>query len=308
MSGYFGKRRAIILGVLGVWGIIGFLLGAQTALGAFGISPPFMNADHLVPGARYTQTVFLVQSDPDLDVRIKGVLTIAESIRSWITIDKGYDFVIPRGVRQFPVQITAQIPKDASLGAYSGNLVFETVPEKSGQITIALGVQVAINLTIGTGIYRQYEFPIIRHLDIEEGWNPRTYIKFENQGNISESIDHANYELYDQFNSVRLAFVQKANEFPEIPAFTTQDITVEFPINFNLGMGEYWGDVTFFKDDKVVATKRAVFNVLPRGSLSSRTAQLIEHFRDNWMYYAGGLVVLAAGFIVLKKRRRRESR
>lgn len=305
MARHFGKRRTVVIGVLGVWGIVAFLFSAPTALGAFGISPPFMNADHLVPGARYTQTIFLVQSDPEEDVRIKGVLTIADSIRSWVTVDKGLDFVIPSGIRQFPVQITVQVPKDTSLGTYSGNLVFETVPEKSGQVTIALGVQVAINLTVGTGIYRRYEFPIIRQLDIEAGWNPRTYIKFENQGNVSESIDHANYELYDQFGSVRLAFVQKSDGFPEIPAFTTQDITIEFPINFNLGVGEYWGDVALYKDDKVVATKRAVFNVLPRGSLSSRTAQILEHIRDYWAYYAGGVLFATIGFILIKKRRRR---
>src|SRR3989344_3360725 len=104
------RFRVLSQGILGmmvfaaVCGVFLFTSGVQTADAAFGISPPFLNADHLVPGAAYEQVIYLVQDHPDVDIPIKATLTVPESIKSWITIDKGFDFVIPQGTRQFPVK------------------------------------------------------------------------------------------------------------------------------------------------------------------------------------------------------------
>lgn len=278
------------------------------ARGAFGISPPFLNADHLVKGARYSQTIYLVQDQPNEDLRIKAELEIQERVRSWVSIDKGFDFVIPKGVRQFPVQVGIQVPKDAGLGAYSGNLTFTSAPSEAGQVTIALGAQVAINLTVGTDIYRKISVPVVKLLDIEEGWDPRVYVKFHNDGNVPEAFTGATYELFDQFNSVRLAFAQKAEDFPETLPFQVKEYSVEFPIDFHLGVGQYWGSVQFFQGDKVVATQKTVFNVLKRGALRGPTAQVLTSLKENWIYYGlGGLVVVFASIFIVKRTRRRSS-
>src|SRR3989344_7405231 len=76
---------------------------------SFGISPPFIHATHLVKGAKYTQVVYLVQDQPNEDVYIKADLKIPDSIRSWISIDKGFEFTIPKGTRQFPVEISVHV-------------------------------------------------------------------------------------------------------------------------------------------------------------------------------------------------------
>lgn len=285
--------------------ICGFLFVQDAEAKSFGISPPFLNADHLVPGSKYTQTIYLVQSQPEEDLAMKAELTIPESIRSWITVDKGFDFVIPKGVNQFPVNVTVTVPKDAGLGAYHGNLVFTQDPGKTGQVTIALGAQAVINLTVGTGIFRKFSVPILKNLDIEEGWNPRAYVKFDNEGNVPESFSGATYELYDQFSAIRLAFVQKNEGFPETPPFEVKEYTVEFPINFKLGLGQYWGSVAFYQNDKAVASQKTPFRVLASGSLSNPFAQLSAFFKGNWTYLAGGLlvVVIAVALLKLKKKR-----
>lgn len=272
---------------------------------AFGISPPFLNADHLVKGASYVQTLYLVQDQPSEDLKIHADLKIADSIRSWISIDKGFDFVIPKGVRQFPVNVTVAVPKDASLGAYNGTLSFVGAPAQAGQVTIALGVQAAINLTVGEGVFRKISVPLIKILDIEEGWNPRVYVKFENDGNVPESLDGATFELYDQFNSVRLAYVQKSSDFSETPPFSIKEYTLDFPTDFHVGIGQYWGTVTLYQNQKVVATEKAVFNVLKAGSLSSPGALIVQNIKNNFGYYLGGAAILAFILFFYKKRQKR---
>jgi hypothetical protein len=282
-------------------------LGAKLvpqAQAAFGISPPFLNADHLVPGSVYVQTIYLVQDQPNEDLNMAAKLDIKEPARSWITIDKGFNFVIPKGVRQFPVDVKISVPKDASLGAYSGTLTFTTVPAKTGQVTIALGVQVAINMTVGTGIFEKFSVPVIQFPDIEEGWNPLVYIKFNNEGNIPESFDGATFELLDQYGGVRLAYVEKKGDFPETPPFSVREYTIEFPISFHLGIGEYWGVVNLYKNGKVVASQRTVFQVLKAGSLSGPWARTINYIKNNWIYYAAGIIIFVVALLVLKRRRR----
>ncbi len=282
-----------------------FSLPAHT-FAAFGISPPFLNAGNLVSGSKYTQTVYLVQDQPNQDLKMRATLAVPETIRPWIHVDPGLEFVIPQGTRQFPVQITVEVPKSAGLGKYGGNLTFVSVPDQAGQVTIALGANVAINLTVGTGIFEKFSVSLIKPLDIEEGWSPRVYVKFNNEGNISESFDGATFELYDRFGGVRLAHIQKNSDFPETPAFTTKEYTVEFPTDFHLGQGQYWGDATFYQKEVAVAHERTVFSVLPAGSLSTSGAWT-KYFKDNMAYALIIIVIVVLAFtrFALKRKRKK---
>lgn len=289
-----------------------FLLGAALAVvapsfasAAFGVSPPFLNATHLVPGVKYVQTIYLVQDRPDEDLPILAKLDISDRVRSWISLDKGYNFIIPKGTRQFPISVTVDVPKDAERLSYNGNLSIASQPSSKGQVTVALGANIAINLNVGNDIYEKYSIPVINFLDIEEGWNPKINVKFNNEGNIAESLSGATFEILDRFGSVRLAYIQKTSGFPETPPFTIGDYTIEFPIDFHLGQGQYWGIATLFdKNSKVVGSQRTVFNVLAPGSIGGTTAKIITYLKINWMYYAiGAAIIIISGFVVWRKKR-----
>ncbi len=283
------------------------------AHGAFGISPPFLNADHLVPGVTYTQTVYLVQDKPDQDLPIKASLTFPDHATPWVNLDTGFNFTIPQGVRQFPVKITIQVPQGEGLGKYSGNLAFTSQPTKTGQVTIALGVNVAINITVGEGIFEQYSVPLITFPDIEEGWNPTVYIKFKNDGNVPEAFDSATFEILDQYDAVRLAYITKQDDFPVTPAFSTNEYTIEFPTDFHLGIGQYWGVATIYKDGKVVATQKTIFNVLKAGSILGFWGRsLYWAQRNQGTAYAIGVgaaaLIVFIGWSLGRRRRSRKSR
>lgn len=277
-----------------------FLLPAPATFAAFGISPPFLNADHLVPGTKYVQTVYLVQDQPNTDLNIQANLQMDQPGASWVSVDQGSKFVIPQGTRQFPVEITINVPQDAGLGVYHGNLTFTTQPASAGQVTIALGAQVAINLTVGTGTFEKYSVPLITFPDIFEGESPVVNVKFENDGNVPEAFDGATYTLYDQYDAVQLAYIQKSDGFPVTPPFTIQDYKINFPLGFYLGVGEYWGVVTFYKNGQPVASQKTVFNVLK----ATWYDKLKNYLSDEWQYALGVLVLLILALAIIFRRRR----
>src|SRR3989344_3663642 len=263
---------------VGMWflvcGIAGGFFIANEARAGLGISPPYVHATHLVKGAKYSSILYIVQGQPDEDLKIKADIELPERVRQWVTLDTGLEFTIPKGTRQFPVEVTVQVPPDVDL--WNDN--FEDFGAS------------------------------LRHLDIEEGWNPRVYVRFDNRGNIPESFTGASYELYDQFNSVRLAFTQKNADFLETLPFVSKEYTVEFPINFNLSIGQYWGTVSFYKNDKLIASQKGVFSVLKRGSLANSSASILGFIRTYWMYETIILVLAIFAYgVFLRKRRRARS-
>ena len=280
----------------------------RLASAAFGISPPFMNVSSLVRGSRYVQTIYLVQDQPNQDLTIQAKLDVPQSIRSWFTILPGEQFVIPKGVRQFAVSVAVQVPQETDLGYYKGALTFTTVPGSAGQVTIALGAQVNINLTVGTDIVRKMSLALLKPLDIEEGWAPRAYVKFNNEGNVAEYLDGGTFEVYDQFGAARLAYIQKGKEgLPEIPAFTIKDFTIEFPTDFYLGVGQYWASINLVQEGKSVGTQRTVFNVLTKGSLSTPLERFLLDLKANWQRSLGiGVIVFAALIAIWRFVRRRK--
>lgn len=282
-------------------------LHAPRAEAAFGISPPFIHADRLVAGSSFTETIYLVQDQPNADLPIKTALEIPAKIRGWIELDQGLNFTIPAGVRQYPVQVAIRVPKGAALGVWNGKITFTAAPSGKGQVAIALGAQAQLNISVGNDIYRQFKIPVIRLLDIEEGWNPRVYVKFQNDGNVPEIFTAATYELSDQFDAARLAFAQTRKDFSETPPFTVKEYTVEFPINFHLGIGQYWGNVAFYQEEKVVGSQKTVFNVLERGTLKPPSLQLADVIKRKEVQYAGAgilvLILVVSMFKIAKRRK-----
>lgn len=284
------------------------LLAPRVTHAAFGISPPFLNADHLVPGATFSQTIYLVQDQPTEDLGINTDLEVPDAIKSWISIDHGFQFAIPKGTRQFPVVVTIHVPSDAPTSRYSGNLTFTTAPAQAGQVTIALGANLTINLTVGNDIFEQFSAPLVQLQDIEEGWSPRVLVKFANEGNVPESFDSATFDLYDHFDAIRLAYVTKQDGFPETPAFTTKEYVMEFPIDFHLGIGDYWGVVNFYQNQKLIASQKNVFHVLKTGTLSGTFGIVMRFVQENMVALIAGLVLLVVIIVIVFSRSRRKRR
>lgn len=284
-----------------------FLMAPSIALGAFGISPPFVHATHLVPGANFSQDIYLVRDVADEDINIQATIEAGDDVKQWISLSTGLSFVIPKGTQQFPVGIQIKVPKDAPLAMSQANVRFVSQPTEKGQVAIALGAQTAIAIKVGDEVFEKFT-PTIDLLNIEESWNPRVLVRIVNEGNIPHQFTGASYELLDKFGAVRLAYIQKTTDFPKTDPFAERTYILEFPVNFSLGLGEYWGKVDFYQNDKLVASQKTVFKVLPKGSLSEASEKFVQFAKDNWKIIAGSLGVIVLLVLVGSVARRRRKK
>lgn len=291
-----GTSRYIIFATLFLSLCTGIFLSPRNAE-AFGISPPFINADRLVPGVKYETTIFLVQGSPEKDTRIQLAFEVPEKIKAWISTDQGEEFVIPAGVRQFPMKVTIAVPQDTDLGFYQGQIRVRTVPDavEGAQVTVAVGAVIDVNLTVGDNVIADYVIRNLDILDIREGEPPQITITIENIGNVPIAPDQATFDLYDKFGDVRIGFAQ-TEELEETPAFETKTFIVEFPLNIRLGIGEYWADARIYRGGEVAKSLKTVFNV----------TEGPEWWELPWVWAGSAMIVLLIlGGIVFGVRAKR---
>ncbi len=270
-----------------------FLFAKPLLVGAFGVSPPFINADKLVKGVEYETTIILSQGQPKEDLKVKAVFDVPEKVRSWFSVDKGEEFIIPAGTQQFPISVFIKVPENTDLGIYKGYLRINTVPaEKEGQVSIAVGARVDINMTVGEGAFIDFNIKRIEILDIKEGQKPKIRVELENKGNVAVAPELVTFDVLDKYGSVKLATGQN-NKLPETPPFKTKKFIVEIPIGMNLGIGEYWAEAKIYYNGQIVKNGeiKTVFDVTER------------KFNILWIIIGvGGLIVLALSAFFLKKK------
>ena len=109
-----------------------------------------MTSDQLTQNSRYTQTITLVRSDPTEDLQAKISINVPGA-NDWISIDRGTQFILPSGTQQEPMIVSVNVPSDAKLGSYTGNIQIVVAPLKpptAGTVGITIGAQIDVNLTV----------------------------------------------------------------------------------------------------------------------------------------------------------------
>lgn len=237
------------------------LLTPSFALAGFGVSPPLIQEDRLVRGISFERVIYLVQGAPDRDVPIE--VTVNSQIEDWISFPQGMPITIPQGVQQFPLIVRVEVPEDAELGVYSGEIRITAVPERAnegGEVAIALGGLVTLDLTVGDGVIYDFSVKQIKILDIKEGEAPQADIQIINSGNVPAGPDTVTFELFNKFGEIRLAYAE-SHEFERVKVFSEGGDVVSFPMTVYIAPGEYWGHVKVYKDKEMVGELRTVFNV-----------------------------------------------
>ena len=237
------------------------LVVAPVAHAGFGVSPPLIKEDRLVKGISFERVIYLVQGNPDRDVPIE--LAVNSDISGWISFPQGMPITIPAGVQQYPLVVRIEVPQDAELGVYKGDIRITAVPDKadeSGEVAIALGGLVKIDITVGEGVIYDFAVKQIKLLDIKEGQAPRARIDIVNSGNVPAGPDTVTFELFNKFGEIRLAYAENTS-FKDIPVFSEGGDTLSFPMNIYLAPGEYWGHVKVYKNEELLSEQKTVFNV-----------------------------------------------
>jgi len=305
------KKALKVLGVALV-----FLFSANTALAGFGISPSQVINYNLLPGSHYEQKISLVRSDISKEAKVEVTINAPE-IGEWLTIDKGLSFTFAPGQKQVFMTVNVDIPEDAELGNYKGTIAVRVVPEQikeGGTVTIALGAQINVDLTIVEKKFFDFTVRSVDIPDLTEGNLIKVLLKIENIGNLEGSPTKVHLDVYDILGDTLLESGDDTS-LDSVKPFEIKEIFAEFPTN--LGIGQHWSEVKVYKDDEIIREERIFFSIVERGASPIITAttgeggnwfqNLLSKFSFSYLYIGAGIIFLITIILLIwaeQKRRK----
>jgi LPXTG-motif cell wall-anchored protein len=277
-----------------------FSFQSNFALANFGISPPSIANKDLVPGSSYGQDVYLLQSSPDVSLNVTAEVD-AGAINAWVKIVNGNSFVIPKGVKQFPMKVIVSVPLDAKLGSYKGKINLKTSPigAKKDGVSINLGADVSIDVVVSSIKVSNFSIQNFEISDFTKGSMANLVMKVKNDGNVDNGPTKVSLSFFDQYHTKQLGQMEVLiNE--KVKSFETKDISATFANNLELG--SYWADVKIYSDDKVVVDSKLTFNVIsgqPKTGDNNQSIPLTSGL--TWLYSLVFIVVILGVWFFLKK-------
>jgi len=249
------------------------LVPIRSALAGFGISPPYVFSDKILPGTRYEQTVTLLRSEANSALRVQ-VIVKAPQIADWISIDKGLDFEFPAGETRIPLVVYVDVPKNVPIGKYEGEIdinVSEINAQGISGIELTMGAQINLDIGLTRDIYRDFSIKRVEVADLELPKKPwrlpifsrifrrlRLSLNIENIGNSAIAPSKVTVDIYDISQENLLESIT-AYKLKKIPPFQTKDIAADFPIK--IGVGQYWASVRTYKGNDIMSFDKIVFSI-----------------------------------------------
>ena len=256
--------------------LIALFGNASVTHAGFGITPPYVNNDRLTRGTVYQQIINLVRSDPSEDMKV-DITTNVPQADSWISIDQGNEFVIPKGQTQVPMTITIHVPKDAAYQAYTGSIRVRTSPANSAAagtgVSIALGAQIDVNIKVVDKIY-DFDVRSVHLGDLEEGrwlWGLffpgkiRFYMNIKNTGNTAFGPTKVHFDIYDSNAEKLLESTDNTNAVEKVGPFVTKEVVAELPTRLPAGL--YSAKYTIYKNADVAQQNTLSLSISPAGTV-----------------------------------------
>ncbi len=286
---------------------------ANAAHAGFGVSPPRIKNHQLTPGATYPVKIMLLRSSAEED--LKATIKVnATEMESWIKIDKGEEFILPKGELQVPMTVTFEIPKSAELGNYSGNINIKVLPDgdKASGVSIALGARIDIDLALtnvsnANFLVRMVSIPDFEKLGPPWNWKiwskvfdkifyrTRVVMNVENTGNVETAPSKVSLEVYD-ITKTKLIQEGEDKTMKKVKPFSVGEVVADFPTK--LPPGQYWGKIKVYKENEVVNFYEIAFSVEKPGVLGASARSLGA---GPWLVLAA-LILLSVLVVVVLVR------
>jgi len=235
------------------------LISTNFALAGFGISPPYVSNDSLARGSVYEKKITIVRGDPIEDLKAEITINVPGA-SDWISIDKGNEFILPKGEKQVPIIIRVQVPKQAVYGAYKGSIRIKTSslePLQKGTVTIALGAQIDVDLNVSKQKIFNFIVRGVTLFDVEEGYKKWIFffptklifqIRIENLGNIQCRPTKVVLDIYDS-NKINLLETVEASKIGSVEPFENNFILANFLTK--LKPGSYYAKFRVYKNNEI---------------------------------------------------------
>ena len=251
--------------------VLVFLFSADIIFAGFGISSPYVRNENLTQGSHYEKKVTIVRGDPIEDLKAEITINVPGA-DEWFSIDRGREFILPKGEKQIPIIVSVDVPKDADFKDYQGTIIVRTSslegPE-GGTVSIALGTQIDVDLNVSKQEIFDFKVWGVGIFDLEEGhkvWflyfpgKIKFSMKIENLGNIKASPTKIHFDIYDSQEKQLLESLETA-KMEKVDSFETKEIIAE--LLTKLAPGSYWAQFKIFKNEEVINEGKIHLSILP---------------------------------------------
>jgi hypothetical protein len=254
-----------------------FILTTEVAWAGFGITPPYVRNTSLTRNSTYEQQILLVRGNPDSAQ--KAQITIdAPEVANWITIVEGSEVKLPRGQQKVPMTVRVNVPKEAEFKDYRGVIRIKTVPDddqvSAGAVSISLGAQVDINLTVIDKKIKDFRVRKIGVSDLNEGhklgWlyfpgKINFSMLIENTGNVDIAPSKVEFRIFDFAGKVLLDETESKSKIRQIAPYATEEVMATLPTK--LPAGNYIARYRIYNDDQIKQEGEVSLSILPYGTL-----------------------------------------
>jgi len=281
----------------------------------FGITPPYVTNSQLTQNSHYEQVITLVRSNPTEDLQTKVSINVPGA-NDWITIDRGTQFVLPAGTQQEPMIVSVNVPKNAKLGSYTGNIQVVVSPlagPAKGTVGITIGAQIDVTLQVVDGKMANLQVKRVAIKDnaTEVGhtlwWmhfpgKIRFSMDMNNTGNIPGSPNKVVFQYQEYLTGNILETEQNTNGLDAVQPFESKTVTAEMP--HYLPQGSYRVSYKIYGTDgaKVIGQGTLDLAVLPAGTLTGYAGYDFWGLRWSEKFMTLGVVILILGLLYLLYR------
>lgn len=272
-----------------ILGCLFFCWQTSPVWAGFGISPPELANEHLLPGSHYEQVISLVRGQPEETLFAKIKINAPE-IESWIKVEPGFEFELPKGVQQFPVKFIVDVPVNAEFKLYQGLIdILTSSAESSGQVNVAMGAEAEISLNVSVEEFSDFSIQGITMPDIEKGSPVKLILKIENKGNQETGPTKVYLKVFDKYHQ-NLLTESEVDISERVKVFKIQDLVIEFPVS--LDIEQYWGELEIYKDEELLKQDQRVFYVLEKLLTPPVENQRQKHKGLPYLYIIIGVVAI----------------
>ncbi len=290
----------------------------------FGITPPYVTNDALAPGSHYEQKILLVRGTPDQDLTAKVTVNVPGA-DGWISIDKGTQFAMPSGTQEMPMIVSVNVPSDAKLGQYQGNIQVVVSPMNgpaAGTVGLTIGAQIDVNLRVINQKNVDFKVRRVSMTNAEQGFTwlwmhfPGKVLfnmDIENDGNISGSPYRVVFTYSDYLTQKVLEVEQNTNWLASVDPFQTKTVTAEMPTYLPQGTYKVFYQIYGRDDSDLIGQGTLDLSVLPPGSIPGYVPYnfLVLPWQEKLITFAvlaGILLMLWAMYVGIRGLFRRRGR
>jgi hypothetical protein len=276
----------------------------------FGITPPYVKNESLTQNSHYEQQIILVRSDPTQDLKATVSINVPGA-NDWITVDRGMEFTLPAGTQQEPIIVSVNVPGNAKLGRYLGNIQVVVSPlgqPTAGTVGITIGAQINVDLQVINQKSVAFTLHRVAMTNTEEGhafwWmhfpGKVTFtMDIENTGNIAGSPRKVTFEYRDYLTQALLDTEQNTNGLSSIQPFETKQVVAEMPVYLPRGSYRVFYTVYGRDDNDIIGQGMLDLGVLPPGTLSGYSGYGFWGIRTQEKAITFGLIILVLGLAYL---------